>query len=347
MIEHDNIQYLIHRIGLGKLYFHYKDNELVLVSPSTDIKYKSEIYYNSLIENNKYEDWIRKDNVVSLLVFLGLWDNNSEKLIKQLEKTIENMKVQLYQSRAQTNRVKSIKKDLQNYKDSLYKLQEKKHSLDYLTLEDYAAIQKTEYIIYKTLYLNRTKKRYFNKCKFNNINHSDLTNILRIISTHTIDLDTYKKIALNESWKTIWNINKTNVFKGKSAYELTDEQRTLVNISMMYDRIYEHPECPEEKVIEDSDMLDGWMIEQKRKAEQQKKENQANSVSNKHGNAREVFIVADREEAEDVMGLNSWESQNIIKQRQSIVEKEGDVGVMNLPDIKMEYVQQMNNRNRK
>lgn len=345
MTDNDNLLYLIHRIGSGKLYLRYKNEDLVLLSPSSKIKYEAERLYNQIIQDNLYGDWWRKEDILYWLSTVGLWDNSLEKRLKQTEKTIENTKHQLYMNRAVPTRVKSIKKDLQNHKDTLAKFYERKHSLDYLTLEDFANLQKTEFTIIKTLYYKNGKKRVFNNPNINDVDHSYLTGILREVAINTISLESYKKIVRSEHWKSLWNCNKSNIFN-KSSLELSDEQRTLINISLMYDRIYEHPECPDENVIGDDDMLDGWMIEQKRKAEQQKKENQANSVSNRHGNAKEVFIVADKEEVAEVMSMNSWESQNIIKQRDAVIKNAGEesVSVMSLPDMKMDYLKQMNEK---
>ena len=65
--------------------------------------------------------------------------------------------------------------------------------------------------------------------------------------------------------------------------------------SSLYDNIQESPDCPSNEVINDDDMLDGWMIIQKRNREQAKLQKDAeNKFGNKKiSNADEVFIVKD------------------------------------------------------
>lgn len=343
----ENVSYYIHRIALGKLYFQYKKKELLLISASLDTKYKSDLLYNKIIQENLYNDDFLSENEISFLLKRNnMWDEESEKLQKRIEKNLENMKVDLYKNRNISNRIKNIKKDIDTYKNSINDILIKKHYLDSYTLDYYASSKKTEYIIKRCLYDNSTKKRFFSKSS-NNIDYLLFQNILAEINKQSISIETYKAVARSEQWKTLWNCNKKNIF-GKNSISLTDEQKTLINISIMYDRVYEHPECPEDFVIEDDDMLEGWMIFQKRKNEEQKKENAQNSVSNIHGNAKEVFIVADRDEVEDIMSMNSLESQRIIKQRSNVIKNSADgVNVALLPDMQQDIMQKKLQMNRK
>jgi hypothetical protein len=164
------------------------------------------------------------------------------------------------------------------------------------------------------------------------------------VGSNLISIEDYKNVARSEQWKAVWNSNKNNLFN-KSAYDLSDEQKTLISISNMYDRIYEHPECPGDDVINDDDILDGWMIYQRNKADKIKKQNIAQEIANKHKNAKEIFIVADKEDVNDIFDLNSSVSSSIIKQRRGLIRnsKEG-VDEVNLPDVQMELLQKINKR---
>jgi hypothetical protein len=151
-------------------------------------------------------------------------------------------------------------------------------------------------------------------------------------------------VARSEQWKAIWNSNKNNLFN-KASYDLSDEQKTLISISNMYDRIYEHPECPGEDVLNDDDILDGWMIYQRNKAVKIIKQNSSQELANKHKNAKEIFVVANKEDVNDILDLNSGLSSSIIKQRRNMIVKSKDgVDEVNLPDVQMELLQKINKR---
>jgi pyruvate dehydrogenase complex dehydrogenase (E1) component len=136
------------------------------------------------------------------------------------------------------------------------------------------------------------------------------------------------------------------VFEGN----LTDDQRTLIGISQMYDRVYEHPECPNDDILEDDDALDGWMIIQKRKIEKDKKQQQIDSMNPKLKNAQEVFIMANNSnEADEVVSLNSSESLNRMKSKINHVQKFGFTEESQLPDVQIDLRNQLNQqiKNRK
>lgn len=343
MISSENILLLIYRISLGKLVFNCDDDTYVLYGASPEIKYEAELIFSNIIDNQKYEDWWRKDNLQNILIRLGLWSMDHDKALTKIEKNIENSKFSLYSNRLNSQKIKSIRKDLENYKKEQQKLLGLKHYLDYLTLEEFAEHKKNQFIIAQCLKHKSSDSRVFDN-DIDNIDHNKFEKITSSISQHIISIETYKRIARHESWKMIWHSNKNNIF-GKAAFEMTDEQKTLVSISNMYDKIYEHPECPQDFVIEDDDMLDGWMIDQKRKNEASKKESASQDILNKHSKAKEIFIVGDPDNVEEINSLNSLQSKNIIKQRNRIIQNNTDgVDEINLPDVKQELLQKLNTR---
>lgn len=343
MISSDNILLLIYRISTGKLVFSCDDETYVLYGASPEIKYDAEIICSNIIEDQKYEDWWRKDDLTYILNKLGIWNSDYDKVLTKTEKNIENSKFALYSNRLNNDKMKSIRKDLENYKKEYQRLLGLKHYLDYLTLDEFAETKKNQFIITECLVYKDSNKRVFDK-DINNIDHNKFDKITSAISQHIISIESYKKIARHESWKMIWYANKNNIF-GRSAIELTDEQKTLVSLSNMYDKIYEHPECPQDFVIDDDDMLDGWMIDQKRKNEASKKESSNQDILNKHSKAKEIFIVGDEDNIEEINSLNSLQSKHIIKQRNRVIKNNSDgVDEINLPDVKQELLQKLNTR---
>ena len=215
--------------------------------------------------------------------------------------------------------------------------------MDYLTLENFAQTKKNEYIIANSLYYKQSNEKVFNT-HIDDINYNEFEKLTSAVSKHIITIEIYKTIARHETWKMIWYANKNNIFD-KPASRLTDEQKTLISVSNMYDKIYEHPECPPDFVIEDEDMLDGWMIEQKRKNEASKKENSNQDILSKHNKAKEIFVVGDKEDIDEIQSMNSLQSQHIIKQRSRIIKNaENGVEEINLPDVKQELLQKLNIR---
>jgi uncharacterized protein YdiU (UPF0061 family) len=263
-------------------------------------------------------------------------------IIKDLEKKIDNNKVDYYNNFKFSDKKKSIQKNLQNYKKQLNTILLKKEELYSNTLEGYANSIKNEFIITNTLYKNNDL--VFNSNKSEN-NYILFNNIINELNKYSISITEFKKLARTNNWRSYWNIKKNDVFKN----QLTDDQRTLIGISHMYDRVYEHPECPSDEVVDDDDALDGWMIHQRKKIEKDKKQQQIDNLNPKLKNAQEVFLFANnQQDVEEIIGLNDPLSMQKMKSKISHVNKFGTTEDSQLPDVQIELrnqlTQQVKNR---
>ena len=152
-----------------------------------------------------------------------------------------------------------------------------------------------------------------------NINHILFNNIAQKIAQNIIPVSKYKEIVKNDNWRKLYNSNPTNIFN-RSASEHTEEQKAILSIHHMYNKIYEHPECPEDSIIDDDDALDGWMLNQQKENKKQKMEKGVDNLLGQKGrNATEVFLMAKNdEEYEEINELNSPQALAKIKARMSL-----------------------------
>jgi len=329
------------RILSGQYKFIFNDIRYTLVYPDQFVKYEAELYAQKLYDDNKYYEWIQDDDIVYWLIDAGLWSINSDKILADIEKQIENYKVDLYNNFLNPAKIKQIRRSLSISKKQYNKLYSIRHSLDYISLSGYINSLKNEFILLNSLYCNDSI--LFKD--LDDIDYNFMSNIASFISENTIDVSVFRVLARSEIWRTYWSANKDFIFN-KATSEWTDEQKTLVVISKMYDSAYEHPECPIDSVIEDDDMFDGWMIIQKRENEKAKKNNRNNKMleDKKLGNAKEVFLVANsKEEAQNIYDLNDTHSRHIIKERnQVILNAKSDIPEAKLPDVQRDLVVQNN-----
>lgn len=331
---------LLHRILCGKLYFYFRGEKYELRNADHNIRYESDILYNNIINEEKYNDWIREENMLEVMTGIGLWHNGMNNLIKQLQTKIDNLKVELFQNFAVTSKHTKIRASLQASKNQLGKIFSSKQDFFNHTLEGYAASIKNEFVLCNTLY--KKDKKVFDYQNNNATTYVFFNELVAEINKHSVSVDDIKSLARSDHWKSYWNANKNNIFPG-SASEWTDDQRGLVNISKMYDSVYEHPETPNEKVIEDDDMLDGWMIVQKRKNEKEKNQKTIDELNPKLKNAQEVFLMANnQEDVESILNLNSQDAINRLNQKIAAINKSGEVEDAQLPDVQMRLMNQAN-----
>jgi hypothetical protein len=333
-----DLEFLLHRILSGYLLLFYKNEKYELRRISNQTRYEADLIYQKIINDEKYADWIREDNMMEMMMDLGLWHKDTNKILSNLDKKIENLKVDLFKSFLDTAKQKSIRKAIESSRNQLNRLNNTKAEFIVNTLEGYASSIKHEYIICNTLYCNN--KKVFNNNDNDLASYSIFNDLVNEINKHIISLSDFKKLARSNIWKSYWNAEKTNVFKGPVT-DWTDDQRSLVNMTKMYDSVYEHPECPNEKVIEDDDMLDGWMIVQRRKHEKAKAQNSVDEINPNLKNAQEVFLFGQKkEDIEEILALNSDESMRTMKEKMNYIKNVGQTEDSNLPDVQREIMTQ-------
>lgn len=340
MDKHSTNLYLS-RILSGFYIFTYGDKHYKLIYPDMDIKYKAEIYAEKFYEDNKFMDWLNDDSIVEALVDSGIWHYGGDDQLSKIEKQIEDYKVELYENFLNPPKQKQVRKTLDSLKKSYNKLYNIRHSLDSLTAIGYSELIKHQYILIHSIYTTKNI-RVFKSLK--NIDYQKLNSLSNTIGEHTIDISTFKKLARSDQWRNYWSANKDRVFD-KPVISWTDEQRTLVVLTKMYDSAYEHPDCPVESVFEDDDMFDGWMIKQRRENEKLRSKNRTEKLLEDKNldKASEIFIMASsKDEAKSIYNLNDNTGMNIIKERTQAIIGKTEVKASDLPDIQRDLQIQQN-----
>jgi len=337
----EDLELLLYRIFCGYLNFTVNNESYKLLCADLSLKYEAQILYNNIINDEKYNDWLREENLENWLIQLNLWTKDTKMILKDIEKKIENNKADYYSNFKFNEKKNNIKKNLDNYRKQLNSILVKKEELYSNTLEGYANSIKNEFIITHTLYKNNIL--VFNN-KINENNYLLFNTIVNELNKHNIDVSSFKKLSRSSLWRSYWNVKKHNTFTDS----LTDDQRTLIGISQMYDRVYEHPDCPSDEIIEDDDALDGWMIVQKRKIEKDKKQQQIDTLNPKLKNAQEVFLFANnQEEAQEIVGLNNLEGLNRMKSKINHINKFGLTEESQLPDVQIDLRNQLSQQKKK
>jgi len=105
-----DLELLLYRILSGKILFSYQGEQYELRSPSHNIRYQAQLIYNNIINDEKYNDWIREEDLTFLLINLGLWTKDTQIIMKDIEKKIDKTKIELYKSAAMPDRVRAVRK---------------------------------------------------------------------------------------------------------------------------------------------------------------------------------------------------------------------------------------------
>ena len=343
MLTSNDKEILLYRILSGKSFFYFNNEKYLLKAAPLDIRYEASLIYDTIINDEKFQDWFREDNAELIMMSLGIWNNETNKNLKILEQKLDHLKVELFTNFMIPSKTKNIRKDIKNTKNSINKIHATKQNFLSNTLEGYANSIKNEYIICNTLYKN--DKLVFDK-EQNYKSFSLFNSLVQEIDKMMITTENFKELARDNIWRNYWNSSKNDLFHC-STVELSDEQRALINISRMYDNVYEHPECPNEAIINDDDALEGWMIVQRRKNETAKKQNAFDSKNNKMKNAGEVFVMAEsNEDVDSILDMNTSESRARLNEKLNYVNTFGEVNDGELPDVQRDIQQNIREANK-
>jgi hypothetical protein len=329
------------RILSGFYLFLHKNNRYKLKYPTINVKYEASLYTQEEYTNSRFNEWIMDEDILSTLIMLNIWNPIKEKELNDSSNKIDDLKVDLFKNCLNPTKVKSIKKQIASSKKRQNYLYSVRHSFDHLTSSGYAEMLKNQYILINSLYDNNNNLVFKN---MESVDFSLFNSLSSIIYNNVIPIDVFRLIARSESWRNYWSANKDYIFD-KPTLEWSDEQKTLVIITKMYDNAYEHPECPSDKVIEDDDMFDGWMISQKRDSEKEKKKKTTEKMlGDKLNKAGEVFLVAgSTEEAKDIYDLNDPAARSTIIERENVIlNSKTEINVTDLPDVQRDIMMEQN-----
>jgi len=329
-------EFLLSRIRAGYIVYKDKGVKLYIYHPDKDINYEAqELFvekYNEGIELGMLDD----NGIKNLLILNNMWsDQDEEELTVVLPKHVEEWKVKLYEARLNTTEQKRIRKYLKAAKDELDRKHQIRRSLDYSTIEGYASYCRWVFIISRcTKFPDKTDYDW---------QKASIPVLMNHFHKNSASEVQIRDLSKNPPWSTIWRANNGHHFFCADALDLTTEQASLLNWSSYYDSIQQAPDCPSDKIIEDDDMMDGWLIIKRR--EREREQAKALIESKTRGDAQEYFIpVGTREDADQVNSLNDVLAKNVVRQRIKRVERDGEVKVQHFDDIKQRVVMEATNK---
>jgi hypothetical protein len=349
-MEEDKKISLINRISTGIVFQSVEGKLYKLMPPDNEKKALSELVYQEILYNSKFDELITKDQASFFLQRKGIWLPTDEKSLEDLSKYTEDLKIALYKALYNMKEQKNLRRQISRVEKQAEKKIMAKHSLDYMTLENFSESIRDDFLIASCIVDSNGNNvyDYFNFWQSDSIVLNKFKNYLEL---NLVSATQYREIARSEPFRSSWSISKQNIFGTLS--NLTIDQKNLILYSKMYDNVYEHPERPNQEVIDDDWMLDGWFAMKKREAEAERKKKEADEIldkkSGKGGDAGELFVVAgSKEEAQKISSLNDLGTQMRLKNRQQQIKSKGSVQEQDFADVKMdlrnEAMKQMSQR---
>lgn len=331
MLSQRHKENLLSRISSGRLFYEYQGILYEIGQPSPQDLYYANRLYEQVYESTLFEGLYSRSELETILATQSLWTKTDEDKLTKLEEKLEEFKVEIYVSRLDPVKVKNLSISIKNTITQMAGLYERKHSLDHLGAEGYANMIRRQYLIKQTVKVDNS--RLLNE----NSNFSLLEEVFLTIAEAQAGPEELRELARTEPWRSYWEISKPIPFSSHPS-TWTEDQRTLVKFSKMYDSVFAHPECPPDDVIANDYMLDGWIILQnKEKEREQAKSSNEDVVNQNVAKHNEIFIMAKNpEHAKNIEKMNDGQGKLIKKERQAAIKSKGEVKESKLPDMQRE-----------
>ena len=314
---------IVYELFLG--YKEYKVKEglvLRIHDPSLQQLYKSQVVYKETYRDALVKNNLTTDESVELLEAEGIWSLEKEKTLEQLPKEVEELKIKIFKNFRQITVREGYRQDLRNLENQFTELMQEKMQYNYVTCEGLATYARLNWLIENTVTFEDGRPYDWIEV--------GVSTVLSYVTKHLLSDSKAREISREEPWRSIWASSSkvgTEIFN-KSAPELTQDQKSVIGWSRLYESIHESPECPNADVIKDNDAFDGWLIQENRKRDKDKKTKSLDDgLSDKVKNSDEIFIMADdQEEIEEIYDLNSEQSRFNIAQRQKAIKVASEKG---------------------
>lgn len=315
-------------ISSGILILKYNNQNYYIRPPTSLLQQESYYYYDSVLDDLVFEDLLTNDELDKFLLERDLVDPNIDKTVDTLNKQQEALKVEACENWMNVKKVKLLKTAIRTIDKNIISLLSAKHAFDHLTKEGYAEQCRMNYIVIQSVYNKEGRQ----------VNIEDdailCDKILTLNATNILNSSILRELARTDPWQSIYNASPTFLF-GSSGCEMTENQKNLLSYSRMYDTISKHPECPNQTIYNDDDLLDGWMIIQR-------KNTTKDTNNDKYGNAQEVYLMAnDNATRQNIDNMNSLEAKQKKIIRHQTLQKKGTMSEIDFPDVQQELRQQI------
>lgn len=320
-----------------------------LGTPSPIDKLIANDVYDEAIGEASLHELYTEEESIELLKKRGLWTDKNEEDLKTAIKNLDNLKVGLFKSIRRQER-EAAREGILRTKQLILELSGKKFKLASNTIEWYASIAKSKYLVGKAL-LRIDGTPVWQNDDFWRDTSSLLEEAFKQFVINRINEQQIRDLARNDPWRSIWSCKdvEKSIF-GIPASQLSEDQKAIIAWSRLYDSCYEDQERPSDEVINEDDMFDGWLISKRRdrEAEVKKSRIEAAMGNSKIAQSNEVFILGSRpgeagsgfaqDEIEEIEDMNSTDSAHTKKIRMNAIQSKGEVQEFEMPDTQ-QYIQ--------
>jgi len=326
----------LYRILQGRLRLRCGGLVLLVKEPCMDLLEASFEAYDEAYDKAYRKGCYIKDELVEILIQHNLWTPLDDRDADNVEKEIEELKIEAFRNFYKPKDLARIKRAIKGKEKKFMNLKTKKQTLDHASCEGVATMTRWNWLLYKSTFFSDGTDYDWSY---------SIADIVRLYNSARLGSADYRELARYDRWRSLWSAGQNRDILGKPVCQFTRDQAFLCSFTKMYDSVHEHPDSPDERVIDDDICLDGWFLVQKRKRDKDKKQREVDQLitNPKISNSGEVFVMArDNEDAESIHKLNNPLAMQTMRDRNAKIKEGGRIKHTELNDVQVDIQLQRN-----
>lgn len=345
MIQTVDQEVLLHQVMTGVTRCLVVDVPYYIHAPSPAHKMEAAFVYKDMLYECSFGGVLTDEEMLQVMIDNDLWNMDEEAELNSIPTRLDALKVDMFTKYVgfQSKRVEKSRRMVQRLRKRQYELAIRRHEYDFYTQTGLARMVQMQYLIARN-----TKGANKQPIDLEIENDWLIRQLLEVYSGNRPDELQLRSLARYAVWRMIWASGRQEgrVF-GVPSIRLTQEQQNLIAWSKLYDNVHEHPEPPDKEVIEDNDLLDGWIICEQNKREKERRE-RSGGDKQKPG-AQEMYVMAETaDDAKRIEAMNDPGMAFVKRQRMAALKQKKVVGEQHMPDsqqkISVQAAQQFRDR---
>lgn len=245
--------------GTYRLRLKGRKRSFFFVEPKATHRLLADEYYQKCFDKNIRAGVLTNSQSIDEMIAVGAWTKEKEKYLEDVEKDIAHLKTLLYKKRKDALTLKTVRARLDIAKETFSQKSRERSFLFANTAEASANSARLSFLVGYGLQ-QPLGRRVWRGNSFWRDNDTLLNEAALAYINEKPDMPLIRKMARSDYWRTIWAAKCAcpDVF-GRSSMDLSDDQKSLVAWTRFYENAREDSEPPEDFVVEDDDMFDGWI----------------------------------------------------------------------------------------
>lgn len=313
-----------------------KSHQFILRSLTIKESNLIQYIHDQELANAIEEGVLKQKDLEDLYAAAGVWTEEDEKIISDLELKIKQAKHQIKALTFMPAKRSIVEKQLAKLTTELQEKVEERTTLLYVSAEVRAEEVRRRFTVMLSTETIDEQRHWPTQQAFMDEDDLDLIfNLAKAYYANNLFPEKIiRRVARSGAWRFRWNASKNGAdLFGKPIAEWSEMQNMIVYWSQYYDYVFESVERPSDAIIENDSACDAWVEEQSKKSQSKTANNNTTNLlgtkkAATHKDHQEQFIMVqpgDKDTIKQVQDMNPDSIRAKLRAEREIIKKKGRI----------------------